>query len=193
MEPRLEPEEIEFFKNLLEKKEPGTKMVEWGSGGSTLLFLPYFGTGELISVEHNKEWVDKVAQEVTRKEFSPEVLKGFTYCWRPPHYNGAHVQLGFHGYGVPYEECPTFVADYIDPEYSDPRVVKVWDSDIYFVDGIARGPVLATIKQRALKKEARVFLHDLPGPENRREWYEWALRLYSKVEQVGPTLSELTL
>lgn len=102
MDPRLDPDEIEFFKKLLETKAPGTKMVEWGSGGSTILFLPYFTTGQLISVEHNREWVDKVTEEVkTNKSLHGDALENFTYCWRPPHFRGNQVQLSFHGYGIP--------------------------------------------------------------------------------------------
>lgn len=191
MEPRLEQEEIEFFQEVMRTKGEQTKMVEWGSGGSTVLFLPYFEKGKLTSIEHNRTWYHKVSEHVERMDLSPEIRNSFTYIWRPPTYLGHPVSLAFHGYGIPYEESPTFVADYINPEPSSGE--KIFDADIYFVDGIARGAVLATILRKAKNREARVFLHDSHGPENREEWYRWATDLYTSIQRVGPTLSELRI
>ena len=191
MEPRLEPEEIEFFQELMRTKAPGTKMVEWGSGGSTMMFLPHFDTGSLVSVEHNQEWRDKVVKAVTEANFKPEILQNFTYCWRPPHQDNALVSLGFHGYGIPYEECPTFAANYINPEVEG--VVSIWDADVFFIDGICRGAILATLQKKAINRSARIFLHDAHGPEQRESWYRWSTDLYSERTKVGPTLLELRL
>ena len=190
LQPRLDPNEIEYFTQFMTNKEPGTKMVEWGSGGSTLMFLPYFETGSLVSVEHNREWYDKVNDAIEIIPFSQKILSNFTYCWRPPSYENKHVDLRFYGYGVPFEENPCFAANYINPEASG---VKIFDADVFFVDGICRGAILATIKAIASNPNATVFIHDYYGGEKREEWYNWASGLYKRVEKVGDTLARLYL
>ena len=67
----------------------------------------------------------------------------------------------------------------------------MFNSDIYFVDGICRGAVLATILAKAKKRNATVFIHDYYGYEERVPWYKWASNLYSSVHQVGSTLARL--
>jgi hypothetical protein len=201
--PRLEANEIEYFTQFMGNKKPGTKMVEWGSGGSTLMFLPHFETGMLVSVEHNREWYDKVNDAVEKSSISPEALANFIYCWRPPTYNSQHVDLRFYGYGVPFEENPCFASDYINPESSG---IEIFDADVYFVDGICRGAILATIAAKAKKRlrsynepegyweePATVFIHDYYGTERRESWYNWASSLYKRVERIGDTLARLHL
>jgi hypothetical protein len=48
LEPRLDGDEVEYLKDFLSKKPEDSKMVEWGSGGSTLMFLPFFEKGQLL-------------------------------------------------------------------------------------------------------------------------------------------------
>lgn len=185
LEPRLDPDEIEYFKDFMSKKPDGTKMVEWGSGGSTTMFLPYFETGEFISVEHNAEWFDKVATELTTGVYTKTSMSNFTYVLARP-----KIDIRFYGYGIPHEENPCFAADYINPVG---ELFQVWDADIYFVDGICRGPILATIhrKRRDDEKLPTIFIHDYFGPEAREPWYEWAAKMYGSVEQVGSTLARI--
>ena len=188
--PRLDPNEIEYFTQFMTNKAPGTKMVEWGSGGSTLMFLPHFETGSLVSIEHNREWYDKVNDAIEIVPFSQKILSNFTYCWRPPSYENKHVDLRFYGYGVPFEENPCFAASYINPE---PSGVKIFDADVFFVDGICRGAILATIRAIASNPNATVFIHDYYGQEKREGWYDWASGLYKRIEKVGDTLARLYL
>lgn len=189
LEPRMDPDEIEYFKDLLSKKPDGTKMVEWGSGGSTLMFLPYFKTGQLISIEHNKEWFEKVIKQIhidtVAQKLDPEAVRNFTYV-----YADTDVPIDFYGYGVPYEENPCFAKRYIYPESTE---FYVWDADIYFVDGICRGAILALLANRVYADGNKpiILIHDYFGPEKREPWYNWASHLYSSVEQVGSTLARL--
>ena len=200
--PRLDPDEIEYLKDFMANRPSGTKMIEWGSGGSTTMFIPYFKTGRFISVEHNHEWFAKVQEELTSPEYDPECLENFTYAFIPP-----IVDIRFYGYGVPHEENPCFAKDYINPKIrGEGDVINIWDSDVFFVDGICRGAILATIRHKATKfaknyddtagvwnPPATVFIHDYYGPEVRESWYDWASSLYSKVERVGNSLARLTL
>lgn len=197
LEPRLDPDEIEYLKGFMADKADGTKLVEWGSGGSTAMFLPYFETGEFISIEHNEEWFHKVVQEVATGDYTEAAKKNFTYVLARP-----KVDIRFYGYGVPHEENPCFAMDYINPK-SD--TFTVWNADIYFVDGICRGPILSMIhhkcrtnpksydatSDRWVSGRPTIFIHDYFGPENRGAWYEWASTMYGSVEQVGSTLARI--
>lgn len=187
MTPRMDAVEIEYFEQLMKNKPEGTKMVEWGSGGSTVMFIPYFETGELISIEHNEEWFDKVSAELNTGKYSDNALANFTYCFIPPSYLEKPVDKRFYGYGVPYEENPCFAKAYINPG------VRVWDANIYLVDGICRGAILATLYAKALKPDADIYIHDYYGPERREGWYDWASSLYSRIEKIGTTLARLTI
>ncbi len=191
--PRMDPPEIEYFEQLMKNKSPGTKMVEWGSGGSTAMFVPHFTTGRFISIEHNLEWYEKVSIEIIRGDkYSNECMDNFVYLHKPPVYNGHLINKDFYGYGVPFEENPCFAGAYIDPS-SDVFCPPIWDADIYFVDGICRGAILATILHKASKRSAHVYIHDYFGPEGREPWYIWASSMYHSVEQIGTTLARLRL
>lgn len=188
--PRLDANEIEYFSQFMANKQPGTKMVEWGSGGSTLMFLPYFETGNFVSIEHNREWYDRVNDAIEKGDYSPKALANFAYCWRPPSFEGNPVDLRFYGYGVPFEENPCFASNYINAESSG---IKIFDADIFFVDGICRGAILAAIRSLASNPNAAVFIHDYYGPEKREAWYNWASGMYKRIEKVGDTLARLYL
>ena len=196
LEPRLDPDEIEYLRDFMSSKPDGTKLVEWGSGGSTVMFLPYFETGEFVSIEHNEEWFNKVVEEITTGGYSPAAVANFTYVLARP-----KVDIRFYGYGIPHEENPCFAVDYINPRG---ETVSIWDADVYFVDGICRGPILSMIRhkrgtemcwddidQKWIKKPPTVFIHDYFGPEQREPWYEWAAQMYASVEKVGSTLARL--
>lgn len=197
LEPRLDPDEIEYLKDFMSKKADGTKMVEWGSGGSTAMFLPYFETGELISIEHNEEWFEKVIKEVSTGDYTEAAKKNLIYILAKP-----KIDIRFYGYGVPHEENPAFAADYINPKSPN---FTIWDANIYFVDGICRGPILSMIHHKRrndpmafdateetwISGRPTIFIHDYFGPEQREPWYEWAASMYGNVEQVGSTLARI--
>lgn len=176
----MNADEIDYFKQFLSDMKPGTKFIEWGSGGSTTLFIDYFADKKLISIEHNEAWYDKV-NEALNDEPNRE---NFHYLFIPP-----KQPLDFYGYGIPKEENPTFNDEYINPEtaFED---VSIWDADVYLVDGISRGACLATVFAKAKNRNATVFIHDHAG---REDWYRWAVNLYPKVEQVGSTLLMLKM
>lgn len=197
LEPRLDADEIAYLKEFMENKIDGSKLVEWGSGGSTTMFLPYFETGEFISIEHNEEWFHKVIKEVTTGGYSEAVMRNFTYVLAK-----MKTDISFYGYGIPHEENPCFAENYICPSSES---FHVWDADIFFVDGICRGPILAMInhmcrsnplaydatEEKWIHQRPTIFIHDYFGPENRAPWYEWAAKMYGSVEQVGSTLARI--
>jgi hypothetical protein len=190
LQPRLDSEELEYFEHVLKSKPPQTKMVEWGSGGSTVAFLPYFGDGSFISIEHNREWFDKVTACLQSDQENLPSLRNFTYILSEPKYLGKNVDLRFYGYGVPFEENPCFAREYINPETERQTI---FDADIFFIDGICRGAVLATILKKHQKAEAQIYVHDYYGAEHRESWYDWASCLFSGVERIGTTLARLRI
>lgn len=191
--PRLDPDEIKYFEQFLGNKNPGTTMTEWGSGGSTAMFVKYFDTGRLTSIEHNEEWYNKVGEEIVIGDtYRRECVENLVYLYKPPMYEGHKIDIRFYGYGIPFEENPCFASTYIDPS-ADVMATGIWDSDVYFVDGICRGAVLATIQAKAKNRNAAVFVHDYYGHEKRVPWYQWASSLYRDVQQVGSTLARLHL
>lgn len=178
----MDENEKNFFKDLLKNTPDDFKMVEWGSGGSTLMFIEYFsGNRKLISIEHNPDWFDKVNEAVKNEKN----IDNFDYYFIPP-----LVKLDFYGYGIPNEENPCFNEEYICPEIFDD--IKIYDADIFLVDGISRGAVLATIYAKAQRRNScRIFLHDYRGREN---WYNWVGNIYKGgIEIITNTLAEFKL
>ena len=182
----MNKDEIEYFAETVQQWSEGAgrtaNMLEWGSGGSTQMFLDHPGIGSLTSVEHNEEWYNKVTEAL---KDNPK-RSHLDYLFIPP-----KAELRFYGYGVPTEESPCFNSEYINPQkaFDD---LDPWSKDIYLIDGISRGACLATVyaKARLRDQNVLVFIHDYKG---REEWYDWATSLYSNVEVVGSTLCKLTI
>lgn len=53
--------DIDTIKILLQKDD---KMLEWGSGGSTLFFSQF--VDEYISIEHDKDWHKQIAKKIPK-------------------------------------------------------------------------------------------------------------------------------
>ncbi len=60
--PWMHPSEINLILNTI---RPDNIMLEWGCGGSTVLFSQY--VKEYYSIEHNKEWHEQVTQKIKDK------------------------------------------------------------------------------------------------------------------------------
>lgn len=179
----MNPDEIHFFQTFFESNFPTNgKFVEWGSGGSTLLFLGMM-TGErrMISIEHNKEWFDKVSEAIKDHPNRDKLL----YLYIPP-----SISLDFYGYGVASEENACYNLNYINPELAlyKKNNITIFDANAFLVDGISRGACMATIFSLARNNQASVFLHDYVG---REAWYNWAVSLFPIRSLVGKTLIEL--
>jgi len=137
------------------------------------------GNQQLVSIEHNGEWYDKV----NRALIDHRNRKNTAYLFVP-----SEIDIKFYGYGFPSEENPCYNMQYINPETASNRV-SIFDADIYLVDGISRGACLATIFSKARKREnVQVYVHDYVG---RQQWYEWACALFPRKELVGRTLCKL--
>jgi len=59
IQPWMSAAEVELIVSTLQYNDT---MLEWGSGGSTLLFPKY--VSKYYSIEHNKEWADRIVPNV---------------------------------------------------------------------------------------------------------------------------------
>jgi hypothetical protein len=170
------PDELDFMIDVIKVLPKDGLMVEWGSGGSTCKWLEVLTKNrKLISIEHNLEWYNNVKQSVS-SHFGE--VENFEFLYE------ADKTIGWYNrkYGDISEELPVGLESYIKPNE------KIFNADLFFIDGIARGACLATtfIKK---KPSARVFIHDF---KDRQNWYSWITQ-FATVKLVGTTLAEVTL
>lgn len=154
--------DIDYITNLIKNMPSDGLMVEWGSGGSTCKWIETLSDNQkLITIEHNDNWYNRVIRAI-KTEFN-DISNKFTFYHRPEKY----IE---HGYASLQEEHPCGTAEYLNPDN------KIWDADIYFVDGIARGACLSTILFMRKKHNSLILLHDYPG---REQWYDWVTQHYN--------------
>lgn len=111
-----------------------SKMVEWGSGGSTLYFLQHLDGKHLTSIEHNPDWYKKIKAYITSKNHDYRLLVG------------RHIGVN----ASPFEENPSGLSEYVS------NIVP--DADTVLIDGVARSTCLMMSYIKYPK--ANIFLHD---------------------------------
>ena len=147
-----------------------TTIVEWGAGGSTIMFADLLGPKQhLITIEHKHEWFQNVRAELAEHPNRNRV----TVLMIP-----LSFPIEVWQFARPEEETGAGASKYIcGPEFlwkDHPQ----WSSvGLVLVDGIARGPCLASLRTKVLP-QTRIFLHDYTG---REVWYDWAANLYERV------------
>lgn len=168
----LGQDEVDYIKSLIIGMPENGKMVEWGSGGSTCLWLETLKpTQNLITIEHNENWHMRV-QRAIKNHFNE--VPNFTFFHKPEKY-------GFeHGYGNIIEEHPCGTDEYLNPTND------MWDANIYFIDGIARATCLMVSLFKNTNPNATFLIHDYVG---REMWYDWATQ-FCNIEVVGTTLAK---
>jgi hypothetical protein len=164
----MHPNELQHFQRVLDRQPDTAHVVEFGCGGSTCwladLMLPQ---QRLESVEHNPEWYHRVLEATA---YAKPI---FTLHLHPPDF-----ALDRYRYSAAEEEMPAGLTDYLNP------AIDWSDVSLVFVDGVARGAVLALTAQR-VRAGTTVLLHDYQG---REQWYDWPLRLYHRVHLEGSLL-----
>ena len=172
-EAQLGQDEVDYMTTLIKSMPSDGKMIEWGSGGSTCIWIDnMLPTQTLISVEHNESWHTRVKRAV-KNHFT--ATPNVTLLHIPEEHG---IQ---HGYGALIEELPAGVAKYINPD------IGQWNANIYFIDGIARAACLMSVLRHNKNSDAAIFIHDYKG---REPWYDWASQ-FCRVEIVGTTLARL--
>lgn len=154
-------------------------IVEWGMGGSTLIFADQLKPQQhLISIEHNREWFEKVQTSLANHPAHDRIHMVFVLPELP---------LYVYAFAQPQEEMPAGCKYYIDPTRIVGAMPHPFDwhrASFVLVDGIARGPVLASLRSKLLSNTP-VYLHDYVG---REMWYDWAVNLYDIDARVGVLL-----
>lgn len=190
MEILLSAAEQEYLKRHVALAPDTAQFVEYGCGGSTILFAEAMrAEQQLYSIEHNPEWFEKVSTYLQDGLFTNVNL-----FLRLPCQGKIVVLLNSDGtktlmpekllrpYSTHNEELPLGLEDYIhavDTGIDWSRVPMV------FVDGVARGAVLAVLRQK-LNPGTKVLLHDAKG---REIWYKWAVdELYVQEELIDNML-----
>jgi hypothetical protein len=153
---QMESKEPGYILNLL--PENGT-LVEWGCGGSTVVFLDKLLPGQrLVTIEHNYEWYSKIKEFLKNHPNSSQ----HTFYYIQPTMNNPY-------YARPEEECPCGLEEYMCPD-----IDLITTADVFLVDGIGRGPTAAFLANKT-KKNAHVIIHDYRG---REPWYNWAVQIF---------------
>jgi hypothetical protein len=174
MEPYLYPDEQPIFLDFIKSIPANGKIVEWGSGGSTVKILDTITDSQsVISIEHDKEWYDKIFNELTLKNKSNWTLLHRT-----------ESGLYQHNVGTPDDENPVGYDEYIFPDDS------ILDGNFFFIDGVARSSIALMLLARAKNRDAVVLIHDA---NHRGVFYSWAARLFPKTEMLGTSLLRLYL
>jgi len=103
----------DVIKFLQEKINKNTKILEFGSGNSTIYFSKL--TNNLISIEHNKDWYNKIKPKLENDV--TYILKSIDYISRPPRnktfYNCDTIEQLL-GQPVPDEYFDIIIIDGID-------------------------------------------------------------------------------
>lgn len=149
---------------ILDRVPDGGRMLEWGSGGSTLWFLPRLAARgcHLVTVEHSQKFSQQMQAAVGR------CLNWTLFPGRDHYCPGDALR----------DESPMVVS----PGYLVPDGLDLSIFDVILVDGIVRGACLARACMEG-KPGGAVFLHDYKHTK-RRGWYEWAIRFYGQAPVV---------
>ncbi|UUZ69975.1 class I SAM-dependent methyltransferase [Polaromonas sp. P2-4] len=141
---------------------PNCRVLEWGSGGSTLWMADRLPVGAtLTSIDHDTTWHQNAQRRIGRRE-NVELL----LC-------PAGGPLGRNA--TVEEEDPTHLHDYI-------HAVDGRKFDVILVDGVARVACMEHARE-LLSSGGVVFLHDAHRP-----WYDSGKALYIEHGTVGSCL-----
>jgi len=166
------PEELAAAIQCVQDMPKNGLMVEWGSGGSTCKWLEILKpTQSLISIESNLSWAN-IVQEAARLDF-PD--KKFELLYRPELFPVGRVD------GAITEEIPYGADYYVNADQ------KIFDADLFLIDGIARAACLAAVVIKRKKKDSVILLHDYTY---RVGAYNWLTQFF-KVEILAETLAKI--
>ncbi len=170
--PWMRYREIELIKNLILNLKPKATL-EWGAGSGTDFFTDYISKdSKWISIEHNKEWANSVAERIKKTNVSI-VFKGPNNEPEPGIYYGVvdyRVNDGTYEDFKDYLEYPSSYAPF----------------DLILIDGRARTQCLSKSKN-LLSKNGIVVLHDANRVQYHQEFnlYKQGFLFTDKRESSG--------
>lgn len=138
---------------------PGCRVLEWGSGGSTLWFSDRLPNGAtLTSIDHDVRWHETTCRNIGQRHNVQLLL-----C-PPDGPLGRNATID--------EEDPTYLHEYI-------HAVDDSKFDVILVDGVARVACMEQAK-KLLSRNGVIFLHDAHRP-----WYDSGKALFHDHATVG--------
>lgn len=117
--PWMHPVELEQFKWTLEAQPK--RCLEWGSGGSTLVILEQPSVEQLVSIDHDAEWVKRVQAEISDPRLDLRYV--------PADVHGEDERPGSE-WAIRAETDPELLRSYVE--------LPTGEFDFVFVDGRAR-------------------------------------------------------
>lgn len=173
MEPMLFPDELPILLNFAIELPENSKIIEWGSGGSTVAFTRSIRPDQkIVSIEHDKVWYDSVLETL-----ASDLSKNFIYYYKPD--NGIIPSRTPNSIEA---ELPCGFDEYILPDES------ILDADMFFIDGMCRCTIALMLLAKAKNRNAIILIHDYL---RRPTYYNWILRLFPRFERVGTSLLRL--
>lgn len=142
-------------------------IVEWGSGGSTVLIAENKPDKVLFtSIEHNLNWYNKIK----------DLVIGVNYLYVPAENNGVALKSKALVYNEWEEDTisPLHLIKYIHTP------LDISKTDMFLVDCVARNAVLARISKEA-KRDSWVLVHDVD--ENHPQ-YRTMLKRFQEIDKV---------
>jgi hypothetical protein len=156
--------EVDFVVRAIREMPEDGLIVEWGSGGSTCKWLETISASQrLISVEHNREWYDKVLR--TTSSMFPGIGERFKFFHKPEKMPERYA----HGYGKIEEENPFGMDEYVFP------TPEIAEASVFLVDGIARGACAAVAAMKSKNRDAVILIHDF---KFRMAAYNWITQFF---------------
>ena len=187
----MDQKEIDMVLKYLNQK-PGSTMLEWGCGGSTLLFPKHVKT--YISIEHNLDWYIDVQKAIQINNLTNvgfylvDIPKGVP-TKRENFYDKWHKEIHMLSENerntIPELDYCLYPRDkYVWLDYIDVvDEIGIDKYDFVFIDGRARGDCAFKALQY-IHDDSLVFIHDFWG----REEYHAVLEYYDVVDSVKDTL-----
>jgi len=173
MKPWMSQQEID---TILKYLKPNFTMLEWGCGGSTMLFPKY--VANYYSIEHNKDWYDKMLQDVPKN-----VTLNFVAM-------NSHSSPNQRSTSYETLEKSSRSKDFYNYIHYPSNLNKVFD--IVLVDGRAR-PECAKYITNYITKDSIVFVHDyFPKPRTHYRVLEEKYKIIDSIK-TGQTLAVLQL
>jgi len=163
--PWMHDSEINLIIAFLNKEQ---SMLEWGCGGSTMLFSKY--VKKYYSIEHNKEWYDKVNDKIKEDKIK----------------NIQNYHIPTEDGGSDFPSTPDRYKTYI--EYPS-QIKKKYDRIL--IDGRAR-QFCAEYCLPYLKEDGLVFFHDFWMPDRER-YRRIALKYFNEVASIVHSTQTLAI
>ena len=151
IQPWMNKNEIDCIASLLTQD---LTVLEWGSGGSTLFFAPM--VKEWHSIEHNKQWFDKISQ----------ILPNNVNYYYVPANKAVSRRYSTHADYKDYIE----IIDTIKGKF-----------DVVLIDGRARVACARYVKNR-LTKNGIIIIHDFF--KSNRQSYHVLLNEFQEVKRI---------